>query len=52
MDSKMVDYKDSHYESEEQYGVGNPSDLTVTLRGLKEEIIICKADNDWIIQAQ
>ena len=46
MASKMVDYKDSPYESEEQYGVGNPFNLAITLRSLKEEIRICKADND------
>ena len=44
--------KDSPYESEEQYGVGNPSDLVVTLRSFKEEIRIYKAYNDRIIQAQ
>ena len=49
MASKMVDYKDSPYESEEQYGVGNPSNLAVTLRILKEEIRICKADNERIM---
>ena len=47
----MVDYKDSPYESKEQYGVGNPSYLAVTLRSLKEEIRSCKEDNDRIIQA-
>ena len=52
MDSKMVDYKDSPNESEEQYGVGNSSDLADTLRRLKEEIRSCKADNDRIMQAQ
>jgi len=52
MASKMVDYKDSPYESEEQYGIGNSSDLAVTLSNLKEEIDIYKADNDRIIQAQ
>ena len=48
----MVDYKDSPYESNEQYGVGNSSDLLDTLRRLKEEIKSCKADNDRIMQAQ
>ena len=52
MDSKMVDYKDSPYESEEQHGVGNSSNLAVTLRSLKEEIRSCKEDNYRIIQAQ
>jgi len=36
MDRKMVDKKDSPYEPEEQYGVGNSFDLVVTLRRLKE----------------
>ena len=49
MNSIMVDYKDSPYESEEQCGVGNPSDLEVTLRRLEEEIRSCKVDNDIII---
>ena len=49
MASKMSDHKDSPYESEEQYGVGNSSDLAVMLRSLKEEIRICKVDNDIII---
>ncbi len=48
----MVDYKDSPYESEEQCGVGNPFDLAITPRSLKEEMRSCKADNDRIIQAQ
>ena len=52
MASKIVDYKDSPYESEEQYGVGNSSDLTITLGSLKEEIRSCKVDNDIIIEAQ
>ena len=52
MASKMVDYKYSPYESEEQYSVGNSSDLAVTLRSLKEEIRSCKADDDQIIYAQ
>jgi len=46
MASKMVDYRDSPYKFEEHYGVGNSSDLAVTLRSLKEEIRSCKADND------
>ena len=52
MDSKMVNYRDSPYESEEQYGVGNSLDLAVTLRSLKEDIRSCKADNERIIQTQ
>ena len=52
MDSKLVDYEDSPYESEEQYGVGNSSNLTVTLIILKEEIRSCKVDNDIIMQVQ
>lgn len=42
----MVDYDDSRYESKEKYGVGNPSNLEVTLTSLKEEIRNCKVDND------
>lgn len=49
MASNMVDYKDSPYDSEEQYGVGNSSNLEITLRSLKEEIRSCKAYNDRII---
>ena len=45
----MVDYKYTTYESEEKYGVGNSSDLAVTLRSLKEDIRSCKADNDQVI---
>ena len=52
MASKMVDYKESPYESEDQYSVGNSSNLANTLRSLKEEIRSCKVDNDRIIQAQ
>jgi len=48
MESKMVDYKDSLYESDEQCGVGNSSDLADTLRSLNEEMN-CKAENDRII---
>ena len=51
MASKMVDYKDSPYESKEQYGVGNSSNLTITVGSLKEKIRSCKADNDRIIEA-
>jgi len=50
MASKMADYKDSPYELEEQYSVGNSSDLADTLRSLKEEIRSCKVDNDIIMQ--
>ena len=35
MNSKMVDYKDSPYESDEERG-GHSSDLADTLRSLKE----------------
>ena len=49
MASKMVDYIDSPYESIQQYGVGNSFDLAVTLRSSKEEIRICKEDNDRIM---
>ena len=52
MDRKMVDYRDSPYEFEEQYGVGNPFDLEVTLRSLNKEIRSCKVDNNKIIQSQ
>ena len=51
MTSKMVEYKDSPYESNEQRGVWQSSDLAQTLRRLKEEIRICKANNDEIMQA-
>lgn len=36
MISKMVDYKDSPYESEDQRGVWNYSDLEDTFKNLKE----------------
>ena len=52
MNRKMVDYKDSPYESYEKHGVGNFSDLAETLRSLNEEIRSWKEDNDRIIQAQ
>jgi len=52
MASKMVDYKDTPYEEEEKYGVGNSFDLAMPLRSLKEEIRSCKTDNDKIIQKQ
>jgi len=44
MASKMVDYRDSAYGSDEQYGVGNSFDLEDTLRILKEEIRSCMVD--------
>ena len=49
MANKMVDYKDSPCESNEQYSVGNYPDLADTLRGLKEEIRSCNANNDRIM---
>jgi len=52
MIGKMVDYRDSPYESDKQRSVGRSSDLANTLRSLKEEIRSCKADNDKIMQAQ
>ena len=52
MTSKMVDYKYSPYESDEQRGVGHSSDLEYTLRRLKEEIRSCKVDNDKIMHAR
>lgn len=48
----MVDYRDSPYKSEEQYGIVNSYNLGVTLRSLKEEIRSCKAANDKILQSQ
>lgn len=44
--------KDSPFDFEEQYGVGNPYDLSVMLRILTEDIRSCIADNDWIICTQ
>lgn len=52
MARNMVDYKDSPYESNDQYGVGNSSNLADTLRILKEEIRIRKEDTDRITQTQ
>ena len=52
MNSKMVDYKDSPYKSDEQRGDGNSSDLTDTLRSLKEEIKSFKVENEKIMEAQ
>ena len=51
MTSKMGDYKDSPYGSDEQCGVGHSSDLADTLRSLKEKIRSFKVDNDIIIMA-
>jgi len=48
----MVEYKDSPYKSDGKHGVGHSLDLENTLISLKEEIKICKVDNDKIIQAQ
>jgi len=48
----MVEYKDFFYESDKKHGVGNSSNLTDTLRNVKEEIRIFKADNNKIMQAQ
>ena len=48
----MVYYKDSPCESDEQYSVGNSSDLADRLRSLKEERRSCKVDNDKIMQVQ
>lgn len=47
MNSNMVDYKDSPYESDEQRG-GHSFDLEDRLRSLKEKMS-CKVDNDSII---
>ena len=52
MASKVVDYVESPYASNEQHGVGHTSDLADTLRNLKEEIRSCKEDNDWIVHEQ
>jgi len=52
MASKVVDYIESPYASDGQHGVGNSSELAYTLRSLKEEIRICKEDNEKIMQAQ
>lgn len=49
MASNIVDYKDSPFEFEEKYGVGNSSDLEITLRRSKEEIRSCKEDNNIIM---
>jgi len=49
MDSKVVDYIESPYASGEKRGVEHTFDLGDTMRSLKEEIRICKEDNDRII---
>jgi len=46
MASKVVDYIEYPYASDEQHGVGHTSNLKDRLRSLKEEIRICKAPND------
>ena len=51
MNSIMVDYRDSPYESYEQHGIGKSPDLADTLRSLKEEIRSCNANNDRLIHA-
>ena len=52
MTSKIVDYKYSPYESNEQRDVGHSSELVDTLRSLMEELRSCKTDNDKIMQVQ
>ena len=52
MTRKMVYYKYSPYESYVQHGIGHYFDLSDTLRSLKEEIRICKTDNEKIMEAQ
>jgi len=52
MASKVVNYVESPYASDEKCGVGHTYDLADTLRSLREEIRSCKEDNDRIIQAQ
>lgn len=52
MASKMVDYKDSPYESDEQCGVGDSSYLVDIFISLKEEIESCKVNNEKIMEAQ
>ena len=46
MASKVVDYIESPYASNEQHSVGHSFDLIDTLRSLREEIRSCKEDND------
>ena len=48
---KMVEYIYSPYELDERHGFGHSYDLASTLRSLKEEIRIFKADDGRIIQA-
>lgn len=52
MASKVVDYVESPYASDEQCGVGHNSYLVDTLRSLKKDIKSCKEDNVWLIQEQ
>jgi len=52
MARKVVNYKEYPYASYEKHGVGHSSDLEDKLRSLKEEIRICKANNEKIMQAQ
>ena len=52
MTSKMTDYKDSPYESDEKHVIGHSFELEETLRSLKEEIRCFKVHNDMIIHAQ
>lgn len=52
MVSKIVEYKDSPYESNEKCGVGLSYDLENTLGILKEWIRSCKVNNDKIMEAQ
>lgn len=51
MTKKMVDYssQDSPYRLNEQHIDEYSPDIADTLRILKENIIICKVDNDRII---
>lgn len=48
MTSNMVDYnsRDSPYRSYEKHGEGYSLDIVDTQGNLKEEIRICKEDND------
>jgi len=45
MVSKMLDYKESPCESDDQYGLGKYSNLANTLRSLKEEISNFKVES-------
>ena len=46
MASKVVEYIESPYASDEQHGVGHTFDLVDTLRSLNEERRSCKENND------